>query len=143
MNPPEEFLQVIYTLLSFLQCKSIQSGKYRNLIGRSRATELDYIAKCPHLHPNGHLKRDGWLLAVMPSCGRGLKNPDVIELKDWHPVTGGNMYGTDDPNVDNVNPALPDSPAIKFRPMSLIWRRILLSTRYNSVQTHVTSQLKN
>jgi hypothetical protein len=61
----------------------------------------------------------------MPSCGRGSKDPDTIKLKDWHPATGGNVDSTNDPNVNKVDPALPDSPAIKFRRSSLTWRRIL------------------
>ena len=44
------------------------------------------------------------------------------KLKDWHPVTCGDVYSTYDPNVDRVDPALPDTPVIKFRPLSLIWR---------------------
>jgi hypothetical protein len=58
----------------------------------------------------------------MPRCGRELKNPDIIKLKDWHPATGGNVYDTNDPNVDRVDSTLPDSPTIKFRPLTLIWR---------------------
>jgi len=65
--------------------------------------------------PNGHLKL---FVSVMPSCGRGSKNPNTIKLKDWHPATGGNVDSTNDPNVNRVDSALPDSPAIKFRRLS-------------------------
>jgi len=33
--------------VGILQYKPIQSAKYCNLIGQLRATELDYIVKCP------------------------------------------------------------------------------------------------
>ena len=61
----------------------------------------------------------------MPSCGKELKDPNVTKLKDGHPATGRYVYGTNDPNVDRVNPAFPDPPATKFRHLSLIWRQIL------------------
>ena len=61
----------------------------------------------------------------MSSCGGGSKNPDIIKLKDWHPTTSRNVDGTNDPNVNRVDPALPDSPAIGFRRLSLTWRQIL------------------
>lgn len=62
----------------------------------------------------------------MPSRGRGSQDPNTIKLKDWHPATGGNVDSTNDPNVNRVDPALPDSPAIKSRRLSLTWRQILL-----------------
>src|SRR6266436_2453552 len=39
--------------VGILQYKPIQSAKYCNLIGQLRATELDYIVKCPQCIQNG------------------------------------------------------------------------------------------
>ena len=61
------------------------------------------------------------LVVVTRRDGVRTKNPDITELKDRHPATGGYVYGTNDPNVDRVNPAFPDPPATKFRSLSLIW----------------------
>ena len=55
-----------------------------------------------------------------PRWDEELKNPDITELKDRHPATGGYVYGTNDPNVDRVNPAFPDPPATEFRSLNLI-----------------------
>ena len=55
----------------------------------------------------------------MPRCDMELKDP-VTKLKDWHPATGGHVYGANDPNIDRVDSTLPDSPAIISRPLSLI-----------------------
>jgi len=38
-----------------------------------------------------------------------------VELKDWHPATGRNLYGADDPNVGPINAILPNNPAIIIR----------------------------
>jgi len=72
---------------------------------------------------------DRWLVAIMPSCGRVSKNPDAIKLKNRHPTTGGNVDSTNNSHVRLVDPALPDSPAIKLRRLCLTWRRILLQPR--------------
>ena len=66
---------------------------------------------------------------LLPSCRvvARLINPDVTKLKDWHPATSRYVYGTNDPDVDRVDPALSDPPPTKFRHLSLIcqWRQIL------------------
>jgi hypothetical protein len=62
-----------------------------------------------------------------------LKNPNVVELKNWHPATGGNVYGTDDPNVGVVDLILPDNPAVIAQVTSRIWRLILSESGNDSV----------
>ena len=78
----------------------------------------------------------------MTSRGRELENPDVRKLKDWHPATRRNMYSADDPNVDSVNPALPDGPATKVCPLSLMWRQILSRPRrrLGTILWHMSQQ---
>ena len=78
----------------------------------------------------------------MPNCGRELNNPDVTKLKDWHPAAGGDLNSTDDHNVGSLNPALPNGPATKFRPLSLMWRRILSRPRrrLSTITLHVLQQ---
>jgi len=44
--PVEQWVRTDYSV-GILQCKPVQSAKYCNLIGRSRATELVYTVKCP------------------------------------------------------------------------------------------------
>lgn len=61
----------------------------------------------------------------MPNCGNELKDPDITKLKYWHPATSRYVYGTNDPNVDRVDPTLTDRPATKFSHLSLIWRQSL------------------
>lgn len=69
---------------------------------------------------NRHLESDQ-LVAVMPSCGKDLKDPDITKLKNWHPATGGYVNSTNDPNIDRVDPALTNRPSTKFGHLSLIW----------------------
>ena len=52
-----------------------------------------------------------------------LKNLNVVELKNWHPATGGYVYGPDDSDFGAVD--LPDNPAIITQATSSIWHLIL------------------
>jgi len=61
-----------------------------------------------------------------------LKNPNAVELKNWHPATGGNVYGPDDPDFGAVDLILPDNPAIVTRGTSRIWRLILSKSGHDS-----------
>ena len=55
------------------QYNPIQLAKYCNLIGWLRATELDYIVKCPQclwLDMCGYKRKDGIVLSVLLKCSK-------------------------------------------------------------------------
>jgi len=118
--PPQEATRTFLWSPIHHQCKFDQSmyllipgGTYSTHYPINVTSSTRYRGLHNHLSPSMRKKKtDNRSCLGHKISLTGTKNPNVVELKNWHPATGGNVYGPDDPNSGPVDLVLPNNPAI-------------------------------